>query len=57
MRTYANCEHCGASYETTKGKDNLEYWCELPKQNVETKGLCCFCDKNNRMYNKKELIN
>jgi hypothetical protein len=47
-----NCEKCGFNYcvdvdRKSDGGDGTpcEMTCEIPKKNVETKGLCRFCEK------------
>ena len=50
-RTFLNCERCGVCYETTKGKNNLEFWCQLGGD-YERKGICCFC----KLRNKGKII-
>lgn len=47
-----NCEQCKAEYAT--GKSYGDYWCELHNPNVETKGLCEFCNSSTIWYNKND---
>lgn len=50
-----NCERCSASYgqyNETKETNYTEYWTELSNPNVETKGLCQFCNPKSKYYNK-----
>jgi len=48
---YRNCEKCKACYST--GKEYGNSWCQLAKLEVETKGLCEFCNPNSVTYLKK----
>lgn len=41
---YRNCEECSANYST--GKDYGNSWCQWPRKDTETKGLCEFCNPN-----------
>lgn len=43
-----NCECCSSEYGT--GKDYGNYNCIFPNPNVETKGLCEFCNPSNIWY-------
>ena len=49
-----NCECCHGSFAS--GKEYGNFWCEIPLDNVEFKGLCEFCNPNNSVWyipNKK----
>lgn len=42
-----NCECCHSQYEPYKIGTESEifgYWCEITDKNLETKGLCGFCN-------------
>lgn len=43
-----NCECCSANYAT--GKSYGDSWSEISNTNVETKGLCEFCNQSNHFY-------
>lgn len=43
-----NCECCHGEYAT--GKSYGDYHCVLPNSNVETKGLCAFCNPSNETW-------
>jgi hypothetical protein len=47
-----NCESCHANYAT--GKDYGNYWNELPRPDVETKGLCEICNEKSIWYIDKK---
>ena len=48
-RKFLICICCGATYEIP-----TNYWCELLMPNLETKGLCEFCDPNNKKWYVEE---
>ena len=54
MRDLRNCRCCLATYEKP-----TNYWCELPQRDKKGHikkpvGFCEFCDKNNKVWYKKD---
>jgi hypothetical protein len=48
-----NCEKCSGQYEPYKvgpEEDINTTWCEIPDPNLETKGLCQFCNPKSKLY-------
>lgn len=43
-----NCECCSAEYAT--GKSYGDFWEVLPNLKVEKKGLCEFCNPNDKVW-------